>query len=303
MSSVELTLHPLKRLRSLPRFLIVLIQICLTLKIELIYSMPENESEKIIDSTGDQLIGISQVGDDEEIIEADIQLINVSAHQLARQPIEFHSQLIKKCSQQKNSISEQNVRVLITLISSFFKRHLLSAEYEERKIRAIITKFRDAGRRSAPWKPTSERVPGRPQDGDDGNRRNRWLFHVDHKFYATEINATLVEIKYFLQALSMEGVPPLPLGSIQNDFSWLIEHSIEPGAYLDPIQLTPIPFEQLINEPRTINSGHLTPLDRGGRHIPGNAFLMLYRSNQIQGNQTLEELTDWAHRFVQNYPK
>ena len=261
----------------------------------------ENESEKIIDSTADQLIGISQVEDDEAIIEADIKLINVSARQLAREPIEVHSQVIKKLSQQKSGISEQNVRSLITLISSFFKRHLLSAGYEEIKIRAITTKFRDAGRRSAPWKPTSERVPGRPQDGEDGNRRNRWLFPVEHKFYATEIDATLVEIKYFLQALSMEGVPTLPLGSIQNDFSWLVEQSVEPGAYLDPIQLIPIAFEQLINEPRSINSGHLIPLDRGGRHIPSNAFLMLYRSNQIQGNQTLEELIDWARRFVQNY--
>ena len=56
----------------------------------------ENESEKIIDSTADQLIGISQVEDDEAIIEADIKLINVSARQLAREPIEVHSQVIKK---------------------------------------------------------------------------------------------------------------------------------------------------------------------------------------------------------------
>jgi hypothetical protein len=31
-------------------------------------------------------------------------------------------------------------------------------------------------------------------------------------------------------------------------------------------------------------------LDRDGKHEPKNAFLMLHRSNQLQGNLTLEEL-------------
>lgn len=265
--------------------------------------MPESDSENIIESTVDELINISENVSEEKAIEADIQLINLSARQLARQPIEVHSELIKQCSQQENNISEQNVRVLITLISSFFKRHLLSAGYDKKKIGQIITKFRDAGRRSPPWRPTSKRVPGRPQDGEDGNRRKRWDFPPEDKFYATEVDATLVEVKYFLQTLSMQGAPPLHPGSIQNSFSWLIEHSIEPGAYLDPIQLIPISFEQFINERTIIQSGHLVPLDRGGRHIPSNTFLMLSRSNQIQGNQTLDELIDWAHRFVQNYPR
>jgi hypothetical protein len=220
-----------------------------------------------------------------------------------REPIEVHSQLIKECIQEEKNISEKNVRILIKLMRIFFRSHLLSAGYDKIKIDAIIRKFHDAGRRSPPWKANSERVPGRPQDGEDGNRRNRWLFPPEHKFYATEIDATLVEVKYFLQALSMQGITPLHSKSIQNSFSWLMEHSIEPGNYLDPIQLIPINFDQLINQPKTIHSGHLVPLDRGGRHIASNAFLMLDRSNQIQGNQTLDELIDWAHRLVQNYSR
>lgn len=262
--------------------------------------MPENESEKIINSTAKQLIDISHQ-DYDKAIESDINLINLSSRQLAREPITVHSDFIKRYSEKEDKISEEDVRVLISLISSFFKRHLTSAGYREKKVKAIITKFRDASRRSAPWKPTSGKVPGRPQDGEDGNRRPRWHFPPDHKYYATEVDATLVEVKYFLQALSMEGVPPLHQGSIQNSFVWLVQHPVEPGAYLDPILLAPIAFEQLIDHPKSINSGHLIPLDRGGRHVPSNAFLMLQRSNQIQGNQTLDELIDWARRFVRNY--
>jgi hypothetical protein len=186
-------------------------------------------------------------------------------------------------------------------MSSLFKTLLLSAGYEERKIRAIITKFRDAGRRSAPWKPTSSRIPGRPQDGKDGNRINRWELSAEHKFYATQVNATLVEVKYFLQALSMNGSPVLPDNSIQNSFIWLLEHPVKPGIYLDPIQLIHIEFSQLIDSARTIQSGHLIPLDRGGTHIPQNTFLMLDRSNQIQGNQTLDELLELMTRVVKGY--
>jgi hypothetical protein len=76
--------------------------------------------------------------------------------------------------------------------------------YDARQVLRITTKMRDAGRRSPPWKPTSSRVPGRPQDGSDGNRIKRWLLAADHKFYADEINATLVEVKYYLQLLQYE---------------------------------------------------------------------------------------------------
>jgi len=192
----------------------------------------------------------------------------------------------------------ENVRLLIRAMTLFFSEHLARAGYPERSIRAITTKFRDAGRRSAPWRPASERVPGRPQDGADGNRRNRWLFEPTHKFYADEVSATLVEVKYYLQALSMEGAPPLPPGAFQNSFGWLVDHPVVPGAYLDPIQLIPISLPEFLSKPRLVESGHYVPLDREGRHVPSNTFLMLARSNQLQGNQTVEELLTLMEQIV-----
>jgi hypothetical protein len=71
-----------------------------------------------------------------------------------------------------------------------------------------------------------------------------------------------------------------------------------PGAYLDPIQLIPIDFETFLSNRTFVQSGHLIPLDRGGRHIPSNTFLMLARSNQLQGNQTLDELIELMSQIV-----
>jgi hypothetical protein len=239
--------------------------------------------------------------DEDDLIDKTIEAIKTSAVKDNLSPLEIISDDIKKLALLEYNISVDEVEQLIKLMSSLFKTLLLSAGYEERKIRAIITKFRDAGRRSAPWKPTSSRIPGRPQDGKDGNRINRWELPGDHKFYATQVNATLVEVKYFLQALSMNGSPALPDNSIQNSFIWLLEHPVKPGIYLDPIQLINIEFSQLIDSARTIQSGHLIPLDRGGTHIPQNTFLMLDRSNQIQGNQTLDELLELMTRVVKGY--
>lgn len=198
----------------------------------------------------------------------------------------------------KNSINSEQARKLLKLLIQVFKETTEGAEHPARQILRITTKFRDAGRRSAPWKPTSSRVPGRPQDGADGNRINRWLLPSDHKFYATEVNATLVEAKYYLQALSLENAPRLPNNGFGNHFNWLTEHPIQPGAYLDPIQLIPIDFHEVVREARSIQSGHLVPLDRGGRHEPQNAFLMLARSNQLQGNLTLAELIKLMEEIV-----
>jgi hypothetical protein len=52
---------------------------------------------------------------------------------------------------------------------------------------------------------------------------------------------------------------------------------------------------------RTIQSGHLHPLDRGGKHEPANAFLMLHRSNQLQGNLTVEELIALMDEIVKRH--
>jgi hypothetical protein len=179
---------------------------------------------------------------------------------------------------------------MISDVTRLFNHLMLIAGFEKRQITRITTKFRDAGRRSPPWQPASKKVPGRPQDGADGNRRLRWLFGSTHKFYADEIAATLVEVKYYLQALSFDNAPSLPDPTLETVFSWLVEHPVRPGEYLDPIQLERIDARAVLADARLIQSGHLIPLDRGGKHEPRNAFLMLARSNQLQGNMTLEEL-------------
>ena len=57
----------------------------------------------------------------------------------------------------------------------------------------------------------------------------------------------------------------------------------------------------IIIERRNIQSGHLYPLDRGGKHVPDNTFLMLARSNQLQGNLTAAELIDLMKFIVQQH--
>lgn len=201
----------------------------------------------------------------------------------------------------KLEISEEQVRELISEITAVFSQACANFGYDKRQILRITSKMRDAGRRSPPWKPTSSRIPGRPQDGSDGNRIKRWLMEPDHKFYANEIDATLVEVKYYLQLLSMNDAPPLTKNTIQEAFDWLVEHKVEPNNYLDPIQLIPISLKEVMEDARTIQSGHLYPLDRGGKHVPNNAFLMLHRSNQLQGNLTLAELVALMNEIVKRH--
>lgn len=235
----------------------------------------------------------------------------------------------------KNQINVVEVRQLLSLVSRYFKNQLMNHDLQihnqtiaanelnnpkaaqarngrviritnvlsgqevvKKQVLKLTRKFNDAGRRSPPWTPTSSIVPGRPQSGSDGNRRNRWEFEVGDKYFATEINATLVEIKYYLQTLSMENAPEISSKSIMSAFKWLLGHDIKPGEYLDPIQLKPIDFIKFYLEPSIIQSGHLIPLDRGGTHIPSNTFLMLYRSNQMQGNMTLDELIQLMREIV-----
>ncbi len=208
---------------------------------------------------------------------------------------------VKELAAKKRKISVEEVRVLISEITSVFTTACLNYGYDKRQITRITTKLRDAGRRSPPWKPTSSRVPGRPQDGSDGNRILRWKLPTDNKFYADEMNATLTEVKYYLQLLSMSDAPKLPNNTIQTSFGWLIEHDVIPGFYLDPIQLIPISLKEIIDDARKIQSGHLHPLDRGGKHEPNNAFLMLARSNQLQGNLTVEELIELMTEIVKRH--
>lgn len=204
-------------------------------------------------------------------------------------------------AEKQYGISDEEVRVLIKVVTYWFRESCLQAGFPDLKVRALTTKFRDAGRRSAPWRPASSRVPGRPQDGSDGNRICRWLMDINHKFYANELNATLVEVKYMLQAMSMLDAPNpvFPVGTLFTP--WLVEHPVLPNAYRDPVQLIPISFQEVITDPRTIQSGHLIPLDRGGKHHPDNTFLMIARSNQLQGNLKVAELLEVMDQIVKRH--
>ena len=213
-------------------------------------------------------------------------------------PIEKTLSRLIVLAKKGNKISVDDVRILISDITKVTKHVLVSGGFPARDVTRLTTKLRDAGRRSPPWTPHSNRVPGRPQDGADGNRRLRWLFPTDHKFYADEITATLVEVKYYLQVLSMTNAPYLPENTIQDKFPWLVKHKVSPGEYKDPIQLIPIDLKLILKDLRNLHSGHLAPLDRGGKHEPKNTFLVLARSNQLQGNLTLDELLALMNRIV-----
>ena len=196
--------------------------------------------------------------------------------------------------------SEEDVVEIYSAAKAFFRLQLRDAGFLPGKVTALLTKFNDSGPRSAPWRPVSSRVPGRPQDGSDGNRINRWLLPEDHKFYSTRRDGTLVGIKYILQTLSMDGAPPSP-HELSDLFRWLTGHDIGPGQFKDPIALVGVSLEAVIDSPRLITSGHLHPLDRGGQHVPMNTSLMLKTSNDLQGNHTVEELLDMIEGILQRH--
>jgi len=186
----------------------------------------------------------------------------------------------------------EDARTLMRLWSELFRKLLITNGVEARQITRLTTKFRDAGRRSPPWQPGSETGNRRPQDGADGNRRNRWLFERVHKFYADEVTATLSEIRYFLQTLSMQGAPEIPGGRLETEFMTILGHPLKPGMFLDPIQKIPVEFQKFVNNPRYLESGHYVPLGKGGRHTPDNATLMLRDSNRLQADLTVNELLE-----------
>jgi hypothetical protein len=210
---------------------------------------------------------------------------------------------INAIARKREAMSVEDVRSLLRKVRQLARTTMVEAGYDEDQVKKLSDKFRDAGRRSAPWKPTSSIVPGRPQTGADGNRIKRWLMDKDHKYYADEITATLVEIKFFLQALSFDGAPSVDDEEFQNVFTpWLVESPVLPNTYVEPIQLVPIELGPVLADRRRITSGHIVPLDReGGRHVPKNVFLVYGRSNQLQGNMTLDELLTLAERLVEEH--
>ena len=211
---------------------------------------------------------------------------------------ESHLDVLLRLGAAGPECTEGDVRQMYTAAKGYFREQL--SRVPVRSVNALLTKYNDAGPRSAPWRPVSERVPGRPQDGRDGNRINRWELPKDHKYYATRKDGTLVGIKYILQTLSMDGASASPQ-ELSESYRWLTGHDIRPGQFRDPIQLVNVRLADVIENPRLITSGHLNPLDRGGRHLPANTSLMLKVSNDLQGNLTVEELLDMIHGILQRH--
>lgn len=185
--------------------------------------------------------------------------------------------------------SEDDVVAMYRAARGYFRQQLNFADRD--RVAALLRKYNDAGPRSAPWRAVSSRVPGRPQDGRDGNRINRWNLPKDHKFYSTKRDGYLVAIKYIFQTLSMDGAPAASR-NLSRTYRWLIGHEIAPGRFRDPIQLIGVSLSDVLEEPTLITSGHIQPLDCGGRHIPANTSLMLKVSNSLQGSLTVNALLD-----------
>jgi hypothetical protein len=200
----------------------------------------------------------------------------------------------------REAISDEDVQDLYSASKALFRELLGAAGYEKRVITALLTKYNDAGPRSAPWRPVSGRGQGRPQDGLDGNRISRWDLPKDHKFYSTRVNGTLVAVKYIFQTLSMAGAPAVP-PAVSEAMTWLVGHPVSPGEFLDPIQKVPVELSEIAGSPRLITSGHLLPLDRGGRHLPDNTSLLLKKSNDLQGNNTIDELLEMIRGILDRH--
>lgn len=188
-----------------------------------------------------------------------------------------------------SSMSDADVDSIMETVTKYFRLVCRRVGYADQQATAVVTKFRDSGRRSPPTVQFSRTGPGRPKDAADGNRANRWTLPSDHKYFATKRDAELVEIKYFLQALSFEEAPTLLHPGMRTAYIWLLGHELGPGEYLDPIMLRSPHFPAFMQTPRLITSGHLQPLARGGYHDMHNTFLMLDRSNTLQNDLTFDE--------------
>ncbi len=198
----------------------------------------------------------------------------------------------------------EEVNELYRASKRVFRYTLRSANFDERGTTALLTKFNDAGPRSAPTAAFSSVVPGRPQSGADGNRINRWLLPEGHKQYATEREARLVGTRFILQALSMQDAPEVPGNALRDDFMWLTGHIIEPGQYDDPVMKIPINFVEMFKDPRIVTSGHIVPLSHdGGFHTIENTFLQLKKSNDLQGDNTVDELLEMMQGILMRHGK
>jgi hypothetical protein len=172
---------------------------------------------------------------------------------------------------------------------------------EKKIIQAFLTKFVDSGRRSPPWQQGNEDGHRRPQDGADGNRQNRWLFDTEHPYYATKSMGCLVEIKFILQTFSMGNVSNLPSDILQNSFNGLLDHVLAPGLFVDPLTGNVIDFNKFVADRKYLESGHINPHGRGGRHTYNNATLMLRDSNRQQADLTIDECLENMAIILKNH--
>jgi hypothetical protein len=204
-------------------------------------------------------------------------------------------------SQNFQEPSDEDAKELLMKARKLLKDFLIEQNCESRIIEAILRKFNDSGRRSPPWQQGNEDGHRRPQDGADGNRQNRWLFPEDHPYYATESMACLVELKFILQTFSMINIPNLPSNVLTNSFTGLLGHELISGQFLDPLTGDQIDFAEFVRDRRYLESGHIDPHGRGGRHNYNNATLMLRDSNRQQADLTINECLENMARILRNH--
>jgi len=197
--------------------------------------------------------------------------------------------------------SDDDAYEILMKVRKLFKSILLQARIDETVLKSILTKFTDSGRRSAPWRDGSETGHRRPQDGADGNRQNRWLFDPAHEYYATKSMGSLVEIRFILQTLCMQNAPQLPSDTLKDSFNGILGHELLPGKFLEPLTKESPDFNEFVNDRRYIESGHVIPHARDGRHNYNNATLMLRDSNRQQADFTIDECVEKMKRILSNH--
>ncbi len=197
--------------------------------------------------------------------------------------------------------SDADAYELLMKTRKLFRDVLRDNGVEDRIIQAILRKFNDSGRRSPPWQQGNEDGHRRPQDGADGNRQNRWLFPVVHPYHATRSMGCLVETKFILQTFSMDNFPNLPSNILQNSFDGILNHNLTPRLFLDPLTGYVVDFNEFIANPKILESGHINPHGRGGRHNYNNATLMLRDSNRQQADLTIDECIENMAIILRNH--
>ena len=203
----------------------------------------------------------------------------------------------------------ENVDVDLALELMFAWRRLLDdilAKSGDQAVATQILRKYDAGRRSPPWQEGSVKKAGarRPQDGDDGNRRSRWLFEKTHEFYATKTMACLVELKFVLQTFSMVNGPSFPndCTDLQTNplLVKIVGHKIEPGRFVDPLTQECPDFNKFKADRRYLEAGHIKPHGRRGRHTCENATLAYRVSNRMQSDLTIDETLENMAKMLRN---